>query len=311
MEPVIFIVGPTASGKTELSLRLATHLDGEIISADSMQVYKGLTIGTAKVDHVRHPQVPHHMIDIISPAEEFSVYTFRERSLALMKDIRKRRRIPFIVGGSGLYIKALTDGIADHPGSTIAIRERLKEESRQLGLMNLYERLTQIDPTAASAIDKNDERRIVRALEIYESSGISASTWKKRTVSLGEEGFDFLLIGITSERQELYRRVDARVDHMMREGLLDEVKALDLNSLSRTMQQAVGYKELIAYLKGECSLDYAIARIKINTRHLVKKQLTWFRKEKRIKWFTRQEDDPDGIFNEVVRTIERWLRGEG
>jgi tRNA dimethylallyltransferase len=309
MKPVIFIVGPTASGKTDLSLRIAARLEGEVISADSMQVYKGLTIGTAKVDHALYPAIPHHMIDILSPVEEFSVYTFRERALSLIKDIHARAKIPFVVGGSGLYVKALTDGIADHPGIDVTFREQLKSEIKKGGLSQAYERLRMVDPAAAVAINKNDERRIIRALEIYECSGTTVSEWRKRTVSLENEGYDFLLLGITRDRAQLYKRVDERVDRMMAQGLLDEVKTLDLHKLSKTTKQAVGYKELIAHLKGECSLDDAVDRIKLNTHHLVKKQLTWFRKEKRITWFLLHDDDGhDAVTDEIVRTIKEWMQ---
>ncbi|MFC1808630.1 tRNA (adenosine(37)-N6)-dimethylallyltransferase MiaA [Candidatus Omnitrophota bacterium] len=309
MKHVIFIVGPTASGKTEISLHVAKQLCGDIISSDSMQIYKDLTIGTAKVNYAAYPEIPHHMIDIIPPAEEFSVYQFRESALACIKQIHDKGGLPFIVGGSGLYIKALTDGIADHPGCDNNIRDRLHCEIKDKGISVVYKRLVELDPGAAEGINENDIRRIVRALEIYEQSGMTPSEWKKKTISLDTLGYKFLLVGIMRDRNELYARVNERVDAMMQAGLLEEVKNLNGKHLSKTTRQAVGYKELLAHLQGEISLQDAISLIKQNTRHLVKKQLTWFRKEGRIAWFTiGQNSNEEMVSAELVNHIKDWIK---
>ncbi|MBN1492920.1 MAG: tRNA (adenosine(37)-N6)-dimethylallyltransferase MiaA [Candidatus Omnitrophica bacterium] len=311
MERVLFIVGPTASGKTEVSLALAAALDAEIISADSMQVYQGLDIGTAKVDHSRYLDIPHHMLDIISPAQEFSVYSFREQALKLIKQIHERGRMPIIVGGSGLYIKALTDGIADHPGCDESVRARFKQAIAADGLSSLHERLTAVDPETAAQINPNDQRRIIRALEIFELSGITPSAWRQKTVSLNTLGYDFLMLGIMRDRKELYARVEQRVDAMIAHGLLDEVRALDKATLSKTPRQAVGYKELIAHLNGEYSLDKAVELMKQNTRHLVKKQLTWFKKEKRIQWITvRDGDELGSVCDSLLKIVQQWIKDD-
>jgi len=308
MKQVLFIVGPTASGKTEISLLLARKLNAEIISADSMQIYKGLIIGTAKVDCSAYPDIPHHMIDILDPSEEFSVFAFREQVIQLIKEIHSRGKLPIIVGGSGLYVKALTDGIADHPGSDEAVRARLRQEVAENGLGVLHERLRKIDKEAAARINEKDERRIIRALEIYEQSEKTSSEWQAETVSLNSLGYAFLIVGIMRDREKLYKKVEDRVDAMIEEGLVDEVKNLDTKKFSKTTRQAVGYKELIEHLNGDISLSEAIDLIKKNTRHLVKKQLTWFRKEDRIQWFNVDDNtDINTICNDMSGTISEWM----
>ena len=284
-DTIVFIVGPTASGKTKLSVAVAQHFNGEIVSADSMQVYRGLDIGTAKISDSAADPISHHMISVVDPRKEYSVYDFRVHALACIKAIHARGNMPFVVGGSGLYIKALLDGLAPQPGQDRAVRARLQGLASEQGTALLHTRLSELDPHTAAGINPQDERRIIRALEICELSQKTPSEWKQETVSLMDLGYQPIVIGIDRDRSTLYERVHERVDEMLAQGLLDEVRALKDVQLSRTTKQAVGYKELFDFLDGQCAFEDAVATIKKNTRHLVKKQLTWFRKEKRIEWF--------------------------
>ena len=284
MNKIIFIVGPTASGKTDISIAVAKRVQGEIISADSMQVYRGLDIGTAKITAEQKAAVPHHLIDVIEPSEEFSIHEFRKQALDAISAIHARQHIPIVVGGSGLYVKALMDGLSPHPGEDVLLRQSLRERAANEGLASLYGELFRCDPVTAARIKPQDARRIIRALEVYRLSGTPLSAWEQETKSLAENGYMVQYFGIVRDRAELYARVHERVDAMLAHGLLDEAKHLWGQALSKTTRQAVGYKELFMYYAGECSSGEAIALIKKNTRHLVKKQFTWFRKDKRIEW---------------------------
>jgi len=288
---VLFLVGPTGSGKSALALKLAKTLGGEIISADSMQVYKGMDIGTDKASRQTRRRIPHHLLDCVSLSHEFSVYEYRKLALRAAALILKKGKIPMVVGGTGLYVKALVDGISPQPGKSDEVRERLAAEAAEKGLGILYKRLEQIDPVVARRVHPNDEKRIVRALEVFELSGKRLSDWEKETVSLEQEGYCFVMAGLTLDRDELYRRIDGRVDSMFRKGLVREARGLYKKKLSVTARQAIGYRELFDHFEGRITLEEAKEQIKQNTRNFAKRQITWFKRDSRIRWFDPTDEN--------------------
>lgn len=309
MKPrVLFLAGPTGAGKSEIALRLAVSLKAEIVSADSMQVYRGLDVGTAKPSSEEQRKVRHHLIDILEPSELFSVHEFRERALACLREISGRGVLPMVVGGTGLYIRALLEGLSGQPGGSEEIRERLALETERCALASLYERLCLADPKAAEAIKPTDQKRIIRALEILEISGKTPTEWYQSKQPLTELGFEPVVIGLTRPREALYAAIERRVDRMFESGLLEEVRGLSRQTLSRTALQAVGYKELLETLDpksgwtSEAALE-ARAKIKLNTRHLAKRQMTWFRREKGIQWVVWEESVSPETLSQSVRTL--------
>ena len=276
------ITGPTASGKTALSLATAERLGCEIISLDSMQIYRGMDIGTAKATDAERQRVTHHMLDIASPIEKYSAEDYRTAALAAAADVTKRGRLPLFVGGTGLYLDTLMRGTSPvSPPSDEKVRKRLMDEAKtEGGAHRLWQWLSEVDPESAEKTHENNVRRVVRALEIYELTGKSKTYFDRLTkteakdVTVGHITLDF------HERENLYARVDARVDVMMREGLVDEVRGLYSAGLledGTTAAQAIGYKEIVAYLRGELTLDEAVELIKLSSRRYAKRQLTWFR----------------------------------
>ena len=283
---VILIVGPTASGKTEYSLKLAKKLKGEIISADSMQAYVGMDIGTSKPSLKQMQTVPHHLINILKPNEEYSAALFREEAGRAIEDIIKRKKQPIIVGGSGLYIKALVDGIFEGPSADWKLRRRLQKEAERYGNEFLYERLKKLDPKAALKIASQNTRRIIRALEVIEKTKKLFSQLKLKTKGIASK-YAIKMIGLAMPREKLYKRIDERADRMFEDGLVKEVKGIlkKYSPLSRTASQALGYKEVIGYLNNLHTLEEAIRLTKRNTRHFAKRQLTWFRNDPRVRWY--------------------------
>lgn len=297
---VLFVVGPTGSGKSDLSFRLAKRLRGEIISADSMQVYRGMNIGTDKPSRWKRHRLPHHLLDVISPSEEFSVYEYRKRVLDLFEAIHRRKRLPVVAGGTGLYVKGLVDGISPQPGKDEALRQKLRCLAQERGSGFLYERLQKEDPAVATRIHPRDEKRIIRALEVLEISGRKLSDWEKETVSLERMGYRYWMIGIRWRRDELYERIDQRVDQMFRKGLLREARKLWQKALSLTARQAIGYRELFTYFEDRLSLEGAKAQIKQHTRNLAKRQMIWFKRDTRIQWLDSVDE---GKLSEIVKMI--------
>lgn len=281
MKRVLILLGPTGVGKTGASILLAKALRTEIISADSMQIYRGMDIGTAKPTETEREKTRHHMVDIVDPSGSFSAGRYIEEIVPIIRGLHEKGRIPLIVGGTGLYIKAVTRGIFGGPSADWDLREELLcLEKKRRG--SLYARLKEIDPRAADRIERNDIRRVLRALEVCLKSREKMSLLQERLTK--PLPYDFIRIGLTRERKELYRIIDDRVDAMLRRGLVEEVgRLLDLEP-DRTALQAIGYKELIRYLDGEITLEEATGLIKRNTRRYAKRQLTWFRKEEGITW---------------------------
>lgn len=278
---VFFLVGPTASGKTKLSFELAKNLNAEIISCDSMCVYKGMDILTSKPSALDRKKTKHHLVDIISPAKEFSVAKYRLMALDVIEDILKRGKTPLFVGGSGLYVKAVVDGLFSSNKKDAGFRKRQEQLAEKYGKIYLYNKLKKIDPVIAKKIHPNNLRRVIRALEIYHTERKRPSELKQKTEPLRHK---VNIFGLKIDREELYENIDHRVDHMFERGLAREVKNLSKRKLSLTAKAALGYKEVLGYLKGKYSIDEAKELLKRNTRRFAKRQLTWFRADKRIQW---------------------------
>ncbi|MDA9101397.1 tRNA (adenosine(37)-N6)-dimethylallyltransferase MiaA [Omnitrophica bacterium] len=286
---VLFLAGPTGVGKSKIAISLARRLKGDIISADSMQVYRGMDIGTAKPSELDQEKAMHHMIDIIPPSKTFSVYEFRIMALRKIQYVLSKKRLPIVVGGSGLYLRALLDGLSEHPGENELLREKLYLEAQEKGVDYLYQRLRKVDPAIAVNTAPNNLRRIVRALEVYESSGKKLSEWHGHQQSLRDMGYAPLLVGIYKKREDLNRDLDRRVDAMFRKGLYLEVEKLSKRKLSKTAAQAVGYREILDALEGKHDLKTAKDLIKRNTRRFAKRQMTWFRKDTEMIWLLLNE----------------------
>ena len=299
---VLAIVGPTASGKTALSVTLAKLLDAEIINGDSMQVYKGLDIGTAKITTDEMDGVPHHLFDIIEADETFSVAHYQTVVRKEIEEIQSRGKLPIIVGGTGLYVQSvLYDFRFTEEASDVEVRNRLEKELEEIGPEHLYQRLEQLDPIDAKKIHPNNHRRIIRALEIIEVTG---KTKGEHEQNVGKNAlYDHLIVGLEMERDLLYDRIDRRVDRMMEQGFLDEAETL-WNMGIRNMQsvQAIGYKELHQYIEGKIPLDVAIQLIKKNSRNYAKRQMTYFRNKLAIEWIDATKET-----NEQVKEIFNLL----
>ena len=305
---IVAVVGPTASGKSMLAMELAARFNGEIVSADSMQVYRFMDIGTAKPTQEQRQRVPHHLIDIADPDEEFNAARYSEEASRAIHDIHERGKNVFVVGGTGLYVRALTKGLFKGPGSDMRLRNEFAIlGSRSEGARYLYEKLKEVDPEAASGIHPNNMARIVRALEVYYLTNKPISAFQKEH-GFSEESYDVLKVGLSIDRKLLYKRIEDRVDSMIEAGLVAEVKKLldmgyvgtDLKSVPKVMR-ALGYKEILEYMQNKISLENAVEEIKKNTKRYAKRQMTWFRKETDIRWFTHDEKD------RVISLLERFL----
>lgn len=286
MNKVLILLGPTGVGKTGASILLAKALNTEIISADSMQIYRHMDIGTAKPSKEERTTVRHHMIDIVNPSEAYSTGKYIEAVVPIIEGLHKTERIPVVVGGTGLYIKAMTKGIFSGPSADWTLREYLLSmEKEENG--SLYNYLKELDPEAAEKITPNDTRRIIRALEVCLKSKETLSEMQKKLTS--PLPFEFIKIGLSRERKELYRMIEKRVDKMIIDGLVNEVKkAIEMTGNSEIplpSMQAIGYKEVAMYLQGQITLDEAIRLVKRGTKRYAKRQFTWFRKEEGIHWF--------------------------
>ena len=295
MKPkLIIILGPTAAGKSELALELALRLDAEILNADSQQVYRHMDIGTGKLSRADRGRVPHHLIDLVDPDEEFNVALFRRLATGAIGEIQARGKNVVVCGGTGLYLKALTRGLFTGPGQDPQFRRRLEGEVDQSGLTTLYQRLIAIDPKVISSIHPNDRQRIIRALEVFELTGRPLSVWQKEH-SFQEEPFDVVKVGLMRERAELYDRINHRTEQMIQEGLLEEVHALVTRGFGLDLKplRSVGYRQMGAVIRGQMDLTAAAEEIKQETRRLAKRQLTWFRQDREIRWYHPQTGKQD------------------
>lgn len=300
-QKVLVIVGPTAVGKTELSLRLAEKLDAEIISADSMQVYRGMDLGTAKATVTEQERIKHHLLDVVDPDQAFNVADYLDLATKALNDLQARDRTPILIGGTGLYIDALLDGFL-FPDSTAdpKLRAQLQEQADR-DPDSLYQELSKVDPQSAQKLHPNDVRRVIRALEVYQRTGETMSSLQKKKAK-EKRPYLPLYIGLTRDRSELYERVNMRVDEMLAQGLVEEVRTILAKYPKQpTALQALGYKEIVLYLQGQLDLEEASELLKRDTRRYAKRQLSWFRRNKRIHWFNRSEQQEDEILNSILQ----------
>lgn len=308
---LIIIAGPTAVGKTENSIKLAKEIGGEIISADSMQVYKRMDIGSAKIQPEEMQGVTHYLIDVLEPSEEFNIVRFQKMAKEAMQKIYEKGRIPIVVGGTGFYIQALLYDIEfmEEEESDSRIREELERFVAENGREALHRRLQQVDPKSATLIPPGNVKRMIRALEFYETHHEKISEHNEKQASR-QSPYQFAFFVLTDDRKCLYDRIQKRVDHMIESGLVEEVKALQAEGLTRNhvSMQGLGYKEILAYLEGEISLDEAAYIIKRDTRHFAKRQLTWFRREKEVKWIDKSLLPKDAVENGVFHEMMSYLK---
>ena len=293
--PLIILTGPTAVGKTALSIGLAKAVDGEIISADSMQVYRKMNIGTAKIQQSEMQGVRHHLIDILDPGEDFNVVLFKKYALEAMKDIYSRGKIPVVVGGTGFYIQALLYDINfEDNDNDMSYREELQTLAAEHGNSYIHDMLAGVDPESAEKIHENNVKRVIRALEFYKKTGTKISEHNEAE-SQKESPYNFEYFVLNDDRKKLYDRIDRRIDIMLEDGLLDEVKSLVDEGYSRDLvsMQGLGYKEMIDYIQERYTLDEAVYTLKRDTRHFAKRQVTWFKREKQVTWVNKNEFDSE------------------
>jgi len=287
--PLVILTGPTAVGKTSLSIQLAKCINGEIISADSMQVYKGMDIGSAKITQEEMCDVPHHLIDVLEPWEEFNVTVFQQKCKECMEEIYERGHIPILAGGTGFYIQAVLRDIdfTENEENT-AYRTELEQLAAEKGAEYLHQMLLEVDPQAAEAIHANNIKRTIRALEYFHLTGEKISEHNEREAQK-ENAYNACYFVLNDDRQLLYERIEKRVDEMVNNGLVEEVRTLMAKGCTRNMvaMQGLGYKEIVDYLDGKCSLEEAIYIIKRDTRHFAKRQLTWFKRENEVIWVNK------------------------
>ncbi|HHV94937.1 MAG TPA: tRNA (adenosine(37)-N6)-dimethylallyltransferase MiaA [Clostridiaceae bacterium] len=306
MDNVIVIVGPTASGKTKISIELAKLIGGEIISADSMQVYKYMDIGTAKPTLEERQGIEHYLIDVVYPDDEFNVVKFQKLALEYIEHILRKGKIPIVAGGTGLYINSLIYNIKFSESATDwKLREELNKIALTKGSKYLHDMLKEIDPEAAAKIHYNNTKRIIRAIEVYRTTN-KPITYHQKMSRLEPPKYNFILVGLTMDRELLYDRINKRVDDMLNKGLVDEVKKLIDMGYHEKLQsmQGLGYKELFWYFKGKTTLEESIYFLKRNTRHYAKRQITWFKQNKDINWIDIDENtDINDITNQIINFI--------
>ena len=302
---IIFLVGPTAVGKTETAIHLAKKIDAEIISCDSMQIYQGMDIITAKPSLALRKKSAQHLIDVVAPTFEYNVFRYRREALKKIKEIIKKGKTPLFAGGTGLYMSILLDGIFKFRAENRIIRRRLYKVAEAGGGGYLYKRLQKVDPASSLKIHPNDIRRIVRALEVFAATGKQISQLQKQRKGLSDE-YAVRIFCLNMERNKLYRRIEKRIDKMFKHGLLREVKGLLKLNLSKTALPAIGIKEMEGYLAGLYDLEEARRLIKKNTRNYAKRQLTWFRRDKRIEWIRLSDKEtPASVANRIYKKLKK------
>lgn len=306
---LLAIVGPTATGKTEVGVRVAEALEGEIVSADSMQVYRGMDIGTAKPTPEQRERVPHHLVDILDPNEEFSVADYRARADAAIEDIWSRGKQPVLVGGSGFYVRALIEEMDFSAASPNAeLRARLEAEAEAKGVEALHARLAEVDPRSAERIHPNDKKRIIRAIEVYEQTGEPMSARRRQLDRAAAARYNVCEYGLFLPRRELYRRIEERIDRMMEAGLAEEAERLLSQGYGEDLvaMKGLGYAQLAPYVRGAVTLEEAVRLLKRDTRRFAKRQMTWFRSDARVEWLNvREAGGPEGAAESIVR---KWRR---
>ncbi len=308
----IVVVGPTASGKTSLGVELAKHFDGEVVSADSMQIYKEMQIATAKPTEDEMQGVLHHMIDFLSPDESYSVARYKDDAMKAITEIASRGKVPVIVGGTGLYVNTLLENIIFFDMETDdQLRASLIQKANEQGVEVLHDELMKIDPDAAEKIHRNNVKKIVRALEVYYKTGRTITNQVEVSKDSGSV-LDPVIIGLNAkDRQFLYDRINLRVDLMVRDGLIDEAKRFYSIYGVKTANQAIGYKELLPYLNGEEELRVSLDRLKMQTRRYAKRQLTWFRRNEEVNWINIDEYTKEELINEAIETVNKSKSEKG
>lgn len=310
MKRIAAVVGPTASGKTALAVALAKQFNGEVVSADSMQIYRKLNIGTAKPTAEEMQGVPHHMLDVADPGESYSVSRYEKEATACVEDILSRGKLPILCGGTGLYVDALIRGGGFlESGVDSGLRAQLEEEWNVRGGEAMLQRLASFDPDSAARLHLNDKKRIIRAVEVYLQTGITITAHNARTAALPPR-YDAVMIGLRTEpRQILYSRIDRRVTKMLDAGLEQEARQLlESGDLAGTAAQAIGYKEMLAYFRGEATLEQAADLIRQKSRNYAKRQLTWFQRDDRVHWITYNQPESEA---EVFRIATNFLQEQG
>lgn len=307
---IFIIVGPTAVGKTDLSLTLANKLNGEIISADSMQIYKYMNIGTAKPNIKERQGIPHYLIDMINPDEKFSVAEFQKIARKKIDELVFNNKLPIIVGGTGLYINSIIyDMDFTQSISNLKLRQKLQREAKELGNEYVHNKLTKIDPDSANRIHPNNLKKIIRAIEVYYETGNKIGDFSN-DIKLNDE-YECFVIGLTRDRKELYNRIDMRVDIMIEQGLIQEVQKLLSLGYSKDLIafKGLGYKEIIGYLEGNYDLNEAIRILKRDTRHYAKRQLTWFRRYNYINWYNLSNySSQEDLLKDIIKYFEGKLK---
>ena len=307
MTKIICIAGPTASGKTALAVALAKELDAEVISCDSMQIYRGMDIGTAKPTQEEMEGVAHHMLDVADPSEDFSVSRYCEMADPILQDILRRGKTAIIASGTGLYMDALIRGNSFAPYPSTGMREKLEAQADEIGMEAMLENLRQIDPDAAAKLHTADRKRIIRALEVYHETGMTITEHNRMTQQIPPK-YNPVWFGLEdADRAELYNRIDRRVDMMLEAGLAEEIQNLLATGINPrcTAMQAIGYKEFVAAFQGEGTLEEAVASVKQASRHYAKRQLTWFRRNPNMHWLRRQTGDTTA---EILAQARQFLQ---
>jgi len=304
-QPVVLLAGPTAVGKTVVSLDLAVCLGSEIVNADSMQVYRGMDIGTAKPGREERARVPHHLLDVADPDEPFDAARYLRMGRGILTELHRRGVLPLVVGGTGLYMKALTRGLCEGPSSDEGIRAILQKEEEEKGLEFLFEELSRVDPAAARRLHPHDRQRILRALEVFRLTGRPLSA-RQSSHGFSRSPYRTVKVCLHRDRQELYERIDRRVERMMEAGFVAEVRRLLAVGYGPGLKpmQSLGYRQIVSFLRGECSLDSAVSRIQRDTRRYAKRQLTWFRGDLEFRWFHPRDRQA------ILKFVRKELRKE-
>ena len=302
-KPLVVILGPTAVGKSRVAIEIAKRLDGDIVTADSRQVYRGMDVGTDKPMVGTRGAVTHHLIDLVDPDEPFNAGLFRREASRLIEELYQRRRLPLVVGGTGLYVRILLQGLCEAPPSDPSVRAQLCEEARQHGLDHLYARLAAADAVTAAKLHPRDASKIIRALEVHLLSGVPISAFHSQH-GFTERPFSALVIGLNREREHLYRRIEERIDWQLANGLVEETRALLDRGIPRESpaMTGLGYRHVAAYLAGEYDRDEMVRQFKRDTRRFAKRQMTWFRREPETTWLMIEECEP------LVETVARAMR---
>ena len=312
-KPLIIIIGPTAVGKTDIAIEIAKKIDGEIISADSMQIYKYMDIGTAKPPKEEMQGIPHSLIDEVEPDQEFNVALFQKKAFQYIDTILSKKKFPMVVGGTGLYINSLVYPLDfTESVSNWEYREKLNKIADEKGNIYLHNLLKEVDPDSAKNIHPNNRKKVMRALEVYQETGKTMSDYKQEAKNKNLP-FSFIMIGLTMERKLLYERINRRVDVMIKKGLIEEVKWLLDKGYNKSFisMQGLGYKEIIGYLEGQYTLEEAIYILKRDTRRFAKRQLTWFRRDNRIHWFQVDKySSKNLLLEELLKKIKNLIGGE-